>query len=249
MKQLHSTHITSSTMSFLLASFLLIIIACFPLQALSSSHEPSFSLDDSAKTFAKAADEIKQQTGYTVEYGKELANYPITGIYQNTSLSLFMRRIFKGKNYTLQLDNAQKKIVVTCFDLLSPGLAKQSKSTTAGSTKKGSTKKGHDSYTGLSYAERMKLKQEQAAAREKAKNDPQHKSAYTGMTRAEIAELRQQQKENVENQKNDQNHVDSYTGLTRAQFEKLQADQKKAREARRKAGTNTSSYLRSQQQN
>ena len=94
--------------------YCLIIVIMFcgfiPMSASASSiNKETVNLNIKSESLLNVLGEISKQTGWEVQVEKELADITVSGQYIDISLEELFRRILRGKNITLLIDDKKKR--------------------------------------------------------------------------------------------------------------------------------------------
>jgi hypothetical protein len=166
------------------------------------------------KSFQSIIQEITKQSGYQIIVSEEFLKIPVTGIYQNTTLDNFLRRIFKEYNVSIIYDDFEQVAYVHPFgekvavsETFSSGYQSQP------STELASNFEEIDPLSGIPLAILEKKQLDQIEELERINSNPNAIDPLSGMYVSEMNEKIAEQQMILQEANNNPEAVDPLSGL------------------------------------
>lgn len=172
----------------------------------------------------EALKEVYKQTGYTVYVRKNLSKVPVQGIYWDTTIDAFLRRVLKNYNVSVLYNDLEKVAVVRDFGESLRGAGEGgtfvSFSEEELADEELEAPKGVDPLSGMPLAELRRIKREQMAELERIRNDPDSFDPFSGLSRAAMEE----NQEKLNQQRSDPEAIDPLSGLPLSELRERQTE-------------------------
>ncbi|WP_456384878.1 hypothetical protein [Desulfolithobacter sp.] len=172
---------------------------------------------------------LAEKNGYKIVIPKDWSFIPVYGIYSSVTIDSFLRRVVRDKNFSIDIDEGGKEIVVHDFG------GKSSSRTDSSAEDRHLVTTPQQRYdpgpvdpeTGIPKAELEKLHARQLEELRRQEEDPDAIDPLTGLPMAILLKLQAEQLEKLNEYESDPEAINPETGQNAADLKKLHAEQMK----------------------
>ncbi len=170
---------------------------------------------------------LAEKGGYKIVIPEDWSSIPVYGVYSDVPIDSFLRRVVRGKNFSIDIDEGRKEIVVHDFGgkLSSRTDSPTENRRVAVRTQQSYRSGAVDPETGIPAAELEKLHARQLEELRRQAEDPEAIDPLSGLPLAVIMKLQAEQLEKMNEYENDPEAIDPETGLRVKDLKKLHAEQ------------------------